>query len=135
MDPLWSFWTSESARLFWPSVAGLGMVLAASATPYGRSARSQLVLAGSCAVVLATWYVLGMVLGFVPAAPLVRDAVALTLVAATAPLLAGLAGAALRARTRSTWMPVVLAGLVGSAWLLASPVLMLLAHCTSGDCL
>jgi hypothetical protein len=116
-----------------PVLVALVLVIGASLGAWGQRSRNLLVLAGACAVPLALGY--GGVVVLDQAGPLARDVAGAAVLCAMPPVLAACGIVALRARTRHAWVPPLLAGVAGLAWALAAPLLLLLVHCSSGDCL
>lgn len=123
-------------RVFWPSALAVLVVAGASVTVWARRPRRMATLSLVITVAVLAWYV-GMLHGHAAESAsnvLARDIVGELLIGAAAPLLAAGAAGAVPSRTARVWAGVA-AALVGIAWVLASPVLLLVIHCTSGDCL
>lgn len=123
-------------RVFWPSALAVLLVAGASVTAWGRRPRRLVCLSLALAVVDLAWYV-GVLRGHAAesvSTVLARDIVAEVLIGAAAPLLAAGAARVVSPRAAQKWAGVA-AALVGIAWVLAGPLLLLVVHCTSGDCL
>src|SRR5690349_9309879 len=123
-------------HLFWPSALAVFVVACASISTWsrrpGRMAALSLALAGTL-VVPYGWMIFG--LATEPHSNiLVRDIVGLLILGPAAPLIAASTAALVRRITRG-WTVGAAAMLVGMAWVLSSPLLLLAVHCSSGDCL
>jgi hypothetical protein len=124
-------------QLTWPSL--VAVLAAAGASTVMRGQRKYPLAALAAALAAGAGFATAWVLRAAVSAPtgeaLIRDVLGAFVVGAAAPLLA-LATARLAARRSSaSWTPGALAALVGFIWIGVSPLLLLLVHCSSGDCL
>jgi hypothetical protein len=122
---------------FWPSALATVIVACASATTWARKQRRAAGLAVVLAVAVAASY--AWLLHDQIADPrsnlLARDVAGWLVVGAATPLLSASAGVIVRPHVRHGWAAGTISGLVGAAWVLASPLILLYVHCSSGDCL
>jgi len=123
-------------HLFWPSALAVLVVAYASITTWGRRpgrmAALSLALAGTL-VLPYGWMIYG--LATEPHSNILhRDIVGVLILGSAAPLIAAATAAIVRRIARG-WTVGTAAVLVGMAWVLGSPLVLLAVHCSSGDCL
>ena len=121
-------------QMFWPAL--LAVLASAAASPAVRGYR-EAILTAVLAVGAGLACVWATRVAFPSAADPAhsQDLLRTFGMAAAAPVLAVGAAALARRRSRSTWAPPLLAVLLGATWVLASPLMLLLLACSTGDCL
>lgn len=120
---------------FWPAVLAVFVLVVAGSRCSSASPRTRGALAvSSIAFSLCACLVIALREAAIPANNrLTRDVVAFVLIGGIAPSLACL-GAGWH-RLSAAWLRVMVSLAMGMLPLLASPAILLLVHCTSGDCL
>ena len=116
---------------FWPSLCAVAAIAIANARPFRlqhRFSATAVVFALAASTALALHAAADPINN-----RLGRDTVAFVLIGTLAPTTAGLV--AFIARRNSAWLRGIAPLLAGILPLASSPLVLLLVHCTSGDCL